>query len=127
VIVCLYVAALFVLALDQNLHWGLFPSEAEKEIAGKIQQLGDPSLTQAKRDAISQDIVNWNTFAVPALLKAVENGPASVKDPALKCLQTISFKFYNQDISKDGADPVKLKQWWADVQAGWAKAENEKK
>lgn len=127
VVFCIYVTALFVLALDQNLHWGLFPSAAEKEIAGKIQQLGDTSLTQEKRDAINHDIVNWNTFAVPALLKAIESGPPATRDPALKCLQTISLKFYNVDLSKFGSDPVKLKQWWADLQAVWAKAESEKK
>jgi hypothetical protein len=125
VVFWLYVAAMFVLALDQNLHWGLFPSAADREITAKIQQLGDPSLTKEQRDAITTDIVNWNSFSVPPLLKAVETGPAAIRDPALKILQTISLKFYNQDITKDGSDAAKLNQWWAGVQAGWAKPAND--
>lgn len=121
----LYVAAIYVLALDQNLHWNLFPSSAEREITAKIQQLGDPSLTKEQHDAVVQDIVEWNTFSVPPLLKAVASGAPAVREPALKCLQTIAFKYYNTDISKYGSDPVQLKQWWAGLQADWSKAEKE--
>jgi len=127
VVFCLYVAAIYVLALDQSFHCGLFPSLAEREIAVKVQQLGDPSLTKDKREAVVQDIVNWNSFSVPVLLKAIEQGPSPVHDPALKCLQTLALKYYNEDLTKMGDDPVKLKQWWVDLQAGWAKAESEKK
>ncbi len=116
-----YVAAMFVLALDQNFHWHLFPTAADKEITAKIQQLGDPALSEKDRAAVTQDIVDWNTFSVPPLLKAIESGPPALRDPALKVLQTISLKYYNQDISKDGSDPAKLNAWWVSVQAGWDK------
>jgi len=123
VVFCLYVAAMYVLALDQNFHWGLFPNQAEKEISAKISQLGDTSLPAEKHDAVMKDIVNWNTFAVPALLKAIEQGSPAIREPALKCLQTLSLKFYNVDLTKFGSDPAKLNQWWRDLQAEWAKAE----
>ncbi len=119
----LYVAAIYVLALDQSLHWHLFPSQAERELTAKIQQLGDASLSKAQRDDVVQDIVNWNTFSVPPLLKAIESGPPAVREPAVKCLQTIAFKYYNVDIAKYGSDPVQLKAWWSGLQADWAKAE----
>ena len=109
VVFCLYVAALFVLAMDQNFHWGLFPNQAEKEITAKIQQLGDSSLTPEKRDAVNQDIINWNSFSVSPLISAIEKGPPAVQGPALKCLQTLALKYYNVDITKYGSDPVKLK------------------
>lgn len=124
---CLYVAAIYVLALDQNLHWGLFPSASDKQIAAQIQELGNASLTKEKHDLLAQDLVNWNTFAVPPLLTAIEKGPPAIRDPAVKILQTIALKHYNTNISSYGADPVKLKQWWKDLQASWAKTEAEKK
>lgn len=124
---CLYVVAIYILALDQNLHWGLFPNTGERLITAEIRQLGNPALTKEVRETSTQDIINWNILAVPPLLKAIESGPDACREPALKILQTIALKYYNIDIGKYGSDPVKLKKWWADLQAEWAKAETEAK
>ncbi len=127
VIFCLYVAALYVLALDQQFHWGLFPSKVDQQLTAQVQQLGDGSLTAEKHQALVDDIVSWNTFAVPVLIKAIEKGPSNVRDPAAQCLQQISTKFYGADITSLGTDPAKLHAWWDKLQADWAKAESEQK
>jgi len=127
VVFCLYVASLYLLALDQQFHWGLFPTQVEKQLTAQVQQLGDPSLTADKRQALVDEIVGWNSFAVPVLIKAIETGPANVRDPAAQCLQQISLKFYGADIASLGTDPAKLHAWWDQLQAKWAKAEAEQK
>jgi len=127
VIFCLYVASLYVLALDQQFRWGLFPTKVEKQLTTEVQQLGDTSLTPEKRQALVDDIVSWNTFSVPVLIKAIESGAPNVRDPAAQCLQQISLKFYNVDVAAMGTDPVKLHAWWDKMQADWAKAEAEQK
>ncbi len=127
VIFCLYVLAIYVLALDQNLHWGLFPLASTRQIRVQIQQLGDASLGKDKQEALRQDLVNWNTFAIPPLLEAVEKDPPAIRDPALKVLQTIAYKYYNTDLAKYGSDPAQLRQWWRDLQASWAKPATESK
>jgi hypothetical protein len=124
---CLYVAALYVLALDQQFHWGLFPTKVDRQLTAQVQQLGDASLTAEKRQALEDDIVSWNTFAVPVLIKAIERDPPNVRDPAARCLQQISQKFYNMDLTPMGTDPAKLHAWWDTLQADWAKAESEQK
>jgi hypothetical protein len=127
VVFCLYVAALYVLALDQQFHWGLFPTKVDKQLTAEVQQLGDSSLTADKRQALVDDIVSWNSFSVPVLIKAIESGVPNVRDPAAQCLQQISLKFYNVDVAAMGTDPVKLHAWWDKMQADWAKAESEQK
>ena len=130
---CLYVAMLFVLALDQHFQWGLFPTKAEREITALVRQLGDSSLPPEKRQAIMSQIVDWNAFAVPVLLKTVDHrsgvqqGPNLLCDSAMQCLQEIALKYYNKDIAGFGNDSVSVNRWWAEMQAQWAKAQAEKK
>jgi hypothetical protein len=123
----LYVAMLFVLALDQHYHWGLFPTKADRELSDLVTQLDDPRLTSDKQLALMDQIVTWNTFAVPTLINAIAHAPATERDRAAECLQEISLKFYGKDIADLGVDPVKLNQWWIDQQAEWAKTQAEKK
>jgi hypothetical protein len=127
VVFCLYVASLYVLALDQEFHWGLFPTKVDRQLTAEVQQLGDTSLAADKRQAVEDDIISWNTFSVPVLIKAIKNGPPNVRDPAVQCLQQISQKFYGVDITPLGTDPAKLQAWWDQLQAQWAKAESEEK
>lgn len=127
VIFGIYVASLYVLALDQQFHWGLFPTKVEKQLTAEIQQLGDSTLAADKRQALVDDIVSWNSFSVPVLIKAIESGPPAVRDPAAQCLQQISLKFYGADVAALGTDPVKLHAWWDKMQADWAKTESEQK
>src|ERR1700679_2735025 len=61
----LYVVLLYVLALDQHYQWGLFPTQADRELNGLVSQLGNSSLTPDKRLALMDQIVSWNSFAVP--------------------------------------------------------------
>lgn len=124
---CLYVASLYVLALDQQFHWGLFPTKVDRQLTAEVQQLGDTSLPADKHQAIVDDLISWNTFSVPVLIKAIESGPANVRDPAAQVLQQISTKFYGADITSLGTDPAKLQAWWDKLQADWAKAESEQK
>ncbi len=123
----LYVAMLYVLALDQHYHWGLFPTKADRELSALVTQLDDPALTSDKQIALMDQIVSWNTFAVPILINAATHDSAPERDYAVECLQEISLKFYGKDIANLGVDPVKLNQWWADQQAEWARAQAEKK
>jgi hypothetical protein len=116
-----------VLALDQQFHWGLFPTKVDRQLTAQVQQLGDASLTPEKHQALVDDIVAWNSFSVPVLIKAIESGPPAVRDPAALCLQQISLKFYNVDLAPMGTDPVKLHAWWDKLRADWAKAEAEQK
>jgi hypothetical protein len=124
---CIYVASLYVLALDQQFHWGLFPTKVDRQLTAEVKQLGDSSLTAEKRQSVEDDIISWNTFSVPVLIKAIESGPPNVRDPAAQCLQQISQKFYGVDITSLGTDPAKLQAWWDKLQADWAKAESEQK
>lgn len=127
VVFCIYVASLYLLALDQQFHWGLFPTKVDRQLTAEVQQLGDPSLTADKRQAVVDDIVSWNSFSVPVLIKAIESGPPNVRDPAAQCLQQLSLKFYNVDLAPMGTDSVKLHAWWDKMQADWAKPESEQK
>jgi len=120
---CIYVVSLYVLALDQQFHWGLFPTKVEKQLTAEVQQLGDTSLVADKHQALVDDIVSWNSFSVPVLIKAIESGSPAARDPAAQCLQQISLKFYGADVAALGTDPVKLHAWWDKMQADWAKAE----
>ena len=125
----LYVVALYVLALDQEFRWGLFPTKLDRQLNTEIQQLGDPKLAPDQRQAVIDDLVNWNSFAVPPLIAAIEKNQPGVRDPALQCLQAIAVKFYPDqgDITSLGADPVKLKAWWAKLQEQFAKADDKPK
>ena len=44
----------------------------------------------------------------------------------MQCLQQISLKYYDKDIAIYGTDYVRLNQWWASLQAQWAKTSAEK-
>ena len=123
VVFSLYVAALFVLALDQQFDWGLFPPKLTKQLTAQVEQLGDTKLSVQQRQTIADDIINWNEFSVPVLIKAIEKNQPGVREPALQCLQAIATKFYNADIRPLGSDPVKLRQWYAELQAKWREAE----
>ncbi len=122
-----YLVFLFVLALDQHFEWGLFPTKADREITALINQLDDPALAPDKRLAIMNQIVDWNTFAVPVLITTIAKAPMTERDAAAQCLQQISLKYYGKDIAPLGVDATKLNQWWNLQQAEWAKAENQKK
>jgi hypothetical protein len=113
----LYVAALFVLVLDQQFDFGLFPPALEATLNAQIRQLGDPQLSAADRQALVANIVNWNEFSVPLLLKAIEKNEPGVGEPAYECLQQIAQQFYNTDLAMYGADPVALRQWWEKTSA----------
>jgi len=119
----LYVAALYVLALDQQFHWGLFPSKVDRQLQAQVAELGDSKLSPEKRQVVMADIVSWNAFSIPVLLQAVEHTTGTERDGAAQCLQEISKKFYNEDISSDGSDPTKLEDWWIKLQAKWSKTE----
>jgi hypothetical protein len=121
VVFCLYLALLYLLALDQHYHWGLVPNQADREISALITQLGDASLTPGQHLAIMDQIVDWNSFAVPILINATANAPQPERDGAVQCLQEISLKYYGKDIASLGLDADKLNQWWISQQAESAK------
>jgi hypothetical protein len=123
----LYVVMLYVLALDQHYQWGLFPTKADRELTALVTQLGDSTLPPEKRLALMDQIVSWNSFAVPILIDATAHAPTEERDGAVQCLQEISLKFYGKDIADLGVDPAKLNRWWADQQAEWANAQSDKK
>ncbi len=124
---CVFVAALFLLAADQYWNLGFFPTKADREISALVHQLGDESLPSDQRLGIMNQVVDWNAFAVPVLLQAIQSSPARERDAAAQCLQEISLKYYNKDIASYGTDYIRLNKWWADLQVQWAKTSAEKK
>jgi len=122
-----YLGFLFILALDQQWHWHLFPTQSDREITALVEQLGDTTLTPEQKLAVMDKIVNWNSFAVPILIKATTQTPAPESDGAVQCLQQISLKYYGNDIAQLGTDSEKLNQWWTAQQAEWARQQAAKK
>lgn len=100
-VLVIYTLCLGGATADQLFNLGLFPTKLDRMIGQAIDKLG--SQDPEARDQAFTEIVQYGDFAVPQLIKAL-NQQNPVQEAAIKALKQIT------DQSMD--DPAKWKEWY---------------
>ena len=122
VVFSIYVGMLYLLVLNQEFGWGLFPSKLDVRLEKEIKTLADPSTDDKTRADLTEEVINWGSFAVPHLIDAIEKNQPGVRAPASKCLIEIGKRFYDKDLTDSINDPTALRHWWQHMQEKWDEA-----
>lgn len=106
VVLILYTLTLGVAAADEIFDLGMFPDKLDRMISESIDKF--KSLDPAVREAGVNEIKEYGDFAVPQLIKSLdEDGQA--RELALECLNSITDKNFGSDVDawKDWYDKHK--------------------
>ncbi len=99
----LYAAVLSLIAVDQAVSLGIFPTPLERYLQSRIEDLG--SSDTAKIEAAQRELVDqWGTMAVDALIRALDRNEP-IRTRVRSCLRAIT----NQDF---GMDVGAWSEWW---------------
>jgi hypothetical protein len=96
----IYTLTLAVASADEIFGFGIFPTRLERMIKVSIGNLGSSNATI--RDDAKKEIELYGDFAVPQLIRAMDN--SAIKDQAIELLKSVSGK----DM---GSDPKAWREW----------------
>ncbi|HUT52328.1 MAG TPA: hypothetical protein VM658_02955 [bacterium] len=98
-VLILYTLCLSVATADQLFNLGLFPTKLDRMVAESIRKFASDST----RDEGMREITQYGDFAVPQLVKALNDGD-KIRTASMTALQKITDQ--NMD------DPAKWKEWY---------------
>ena len=95
--------------MDMVFDLGWFPTKLERMLREDIRRLqsSDPDI----RTAAEKELIDYNQFSVPVLLRMMQRGDKVTRADCARCLAKIAERYFQQKIDF-GDDITRWRQWW---------------
>jgi len=108
-LLAVWVVAFGIGLADMVFDLGWFPTRLERMLRQDIRKLqdADPNV----RSAAEKELIDYNQFSVPVLLRMMQRGDKATRLNCARCLAKIAERYFGQKIDF-GEDIEKWKKWW---------------